>query len=87
MKDIEAIERLKALGRMFDEAPTGAIAKAIEALEKQVPKLTECIEPFEKYECPSCGEMYNAAFDDETGEPKIWFNYCPECGQAVISKD
>lgn len=38
MNKQEAIERLKALSNMFEEAPTGAIAEAISALEKQIPK-------------------------------------------------
>ena len=87
MNKQEAIERLKALSNMFEEAPSGAIAKAIYALEKQIPKLAPYIEPFGKFKCPSCDEMYDACYDDETGEPKVWFNYCPECGQSVICKD
>jgi hypothetical protein len=35
MSNQEAIESLKALSKMFEEVPTGAIAKAIYALEQQ----------------------------------------------------
>lgn len=60
---------------------------AIEALEKQVPKLAEFIDLFKKFQCPSCLETYDACYDEETGEPSLWFNHCPECGQRIATKD
>ncbi|MDF2844756.1 MAG: hypothetical protein K0R00_3182 [Herbinix sp.] len=66
-----------------------AVEKAIEELGYRRTKLAEYIEPFTgvgKFKCPSCGEMHDACYDEETGEAKLWFNYCPECGQSVITK-
>jgi predicted RNA-binding Zn-ribbon protein involved in translation (DUF1610 family) len=60
---------------------------AVSALEKQIPKLSEYIETFGKFKCPSCGEMYDAVYDEETGEPSLWFSHCPDCGQLVMTKD
>lgn len=78
MNKQEAIERLKSLSRMFDEAPTGAIYEAISALEKQIPKKPEFYGDSEdgKLLCPSCGE-------DLWDIKECGYNGCPYCLQAL----
>lgn len=91
-----AQDRAWFIGRMIeiendrDQWKAEAIKAMAQLGEMKLPKLAEYIEPFTqvgKFKCPSCGEMYDACYDEETGEPKIWFNHCPECGQFVTAKD
>jgi hypothetical protein len=73
MNEIEAIESLKALDKMFEESPSGAIEKAIEALEKQIPKKVYHFLEDDTFETTCCGI-------DITNEE---YTYCPCCGQLL----
>ena len=63
------------------------LGKAIEALEKQVPKTPnyegdgywdgELV--YDTWFCPNCGKDYEVDYDD--------YKYCPECGQAIDWSD
>lgn len=66
----QEIEKLKALSRMFEEAPTGAIAEAISSLEKQIPKKVYHFLEDDTFETTCCGT-------DVTNKD---YNYCPNCG-------
>ena len=89
MNKQEAIERLKSLSRMFDEAPTGAISEAISALEKQIPK--KPIEEEKQYSedygfnsdilCPVCNN-YIGYYTEAMCKPE-YMQYCNECGQRI----
>ncbi|MGN0617441.1 MAG: hypothetical protein ACI4J7_00300 [Ruminiclostridium sp.] len=70
-------------GKCSDECPQcNAMEKAIEALEKQIPKKPikryvdnlDCTNEFDA--CPSCGGF--GCIDED---------YCPDCGQALDWSD
>lgn len=74
----QSIEKLKAVSRMFDEVPTGAIADSIQALEKQIAKKPIDQENRERDhvrigKCKSCEKWWVSQFE----------KYCPGCGQAL----
>ena len=60
-----------------------AFEKAIEALEKQIPKKPEFIADgyadgelvYDTWVCPSCGKHYEVYYDD--------YDFCPKCGQHI----
>jgi formamidopyrimidine-DNA glycosylase len=57
-----------------------AFEKAIEALEKQIPKKPKtlyCLGEVSNYSCPNCGEAQGKTIG------KKWWNYCPHCQQAL----
>lgn len=64
----------------YDAEP---LRMAIEALEKQIPKIPnyegdgyyngELV--YDTWICPCCGKDYEVEYDD--------YKYCPECGQAI----
>lgn len=67
------------------DSDTGkAIDKAIEALEKQIPKIPDYegdgyADGFPIYDtwiCPSCGRYYELDCNDD-------YIYCPHCGQRI----
>ena len=67
------------------DSDTGkAIDKAIEALEKQIPKIPDYegdgyADGFLIYDtwiCPSCGRYYELDCSDD-------YIYCPQCGQRI----
>ncbi len=58
--------------------------RAIEALEKQLPKkptyegdgyAPDGTFVYDTWECPNCGEYYEVDYDD--------YDYCPKCGQRI----
>ena len=63
-----------------------ACKMGIQALEKRIPKKVKkefatvggCITCFETTVCPSCGENF-----EETG----YYDFCPDCGQALDWSD
>ena len=62
---------------------SSAIKMAIEALEKQIPKIPDIWGDgysggqiaYDMYDCPNCGESYEIECDH--------YKYCPKCGQAI----
>ena len=66
------------------DSDTGkAIDKAIEALEKQIPKIPDYEGDgyadgelvYDTWICPRCGRQYEIDYDH--------YVYCPECGQLI----
>ena len=82
----EAINRIKE-GEPFSEIYSaeweGAKQKAIEALEKQIPKNPKYSGNDEQdtVYCPSCG--FTFGFCDEVHYFSINPSYCEECGQKL----
>lgn len=79
---IKELEWVKECGFVADKGIVGtdrivdAISKAIEALEKQIPKRVRR----DKYGlglCPNCGQL--GVYDVEANE----LDYCSDCGQAI----
>lgn len=59
-----------------------AFEKAIEALEKQIPK--RAISTYkENYKCPTCESYIDITDDDLHVYEIIPPEYCPNCGQAL----
>ena len=69
---------------IFSEPVTTYAKLAIEALEKQIPKMpdmwgdgySEGEIVMESYECPKCGCIYDFDIDGK-------LNFCHNCGQAI----
>ena len=77
MNKQEAIEKLKALSRMFEEVLTGAIAEAISALETQIPNKPKegsraVIVGIDGANCSVCGGLIFMPSE-----------FCGHCGQAI----
>ena len=70
----EALERLEHQETLYVDvkADCEAIGKAIEALEKQIPKKPNSIF------CPTCGDC--SIIDGEYG---YGYSHCYNCGQAI----
>lgn len=59
-----------------------AFEKAIEALEKQIPK--RAISTYkENYKCPTCESYIDITDDDLYVYEIVPPEYCPNCGQAL----
>ena len=79
---IYIIKNLTIYQHGLDDPDKLALDKAIEALEKQIPK-TPDIEEYGYIDgkvayswiCPNCDKGYDIGNDD--------YNYCPNCGQAI----
>lgn len=61
-----------------------ALEKAIEALEKQIPKKPDLVGEgyddegqlvYDTWVCPSCDTSYECYYDD--------YDFCPKCGQKI----
>ena len=67
------------------------LALAIYALEKQIPRKVKtefatvngCITCFETTVCPKCGEDF---YVEDLGQT-MFYNFCPNCGQAIEYND
>lgn len=74
-------------GKCSNDCPEcNAREKAIEALEKQIPKKCETREDEMAYRCPLCGKWFIDSVDDMIYlgvEPK----FCSRCGQAFDWSD
>lgn len=62
---------------------TEVLKKAIDALEKQIPKkplkihdVGENGRPYHAYACCNCGDVFDVSYD-----------FCPNCGQAIDWED
>lgn len=80
---IYIIKNLTIYQHGLDDPDKLALDKAIEALEKQIPK-TPDIEGdgyadgkmvYDTWICPNCGKDYEIECDN--------YDYCPNCGQAI----
>lgn len=80
----EAIQRLRLVAPLFDGQNRQAIDKAIEALEKQIPKKPDYEGDgyddsgnliYDTYYCPNCYGFYEIDYDR--------YNFCPNCGQRL----
>lgn len=83
----EAIDRITDLIELMpaiDTCAIGYLKTAIEALEKQLPKIVDFEEDVAEnmcVECPSCGSFLGYQVDclDENYQ----FDYCEHCGQRL----
>lgn len=73
---IETIERYRDLFPLDAQA---AVDKAIEALEKQIPKKPREAVQSGFFWCPACSKAIKMRIEDS----KINIRYCPFCGQAL----
>ena len=78
----EAIARIKEHNRVHSFSERGAyyitdaLATAVEALEKQIPKKVTEIH-CDEYVCPNCG------FENLCDQYVVDHIYCPTCGQRL----
>ena len=94
MTNIEATSRIRAILERTQRpdymcidrqslADREALNLAIEALEKQIPKIVRIEQEHHKYRhvflCPNCNRM-------DVGDVGKW-HYCPICGQALKMED
>lgn len=81
----EAIKNINALNAvcdqkgLYDAEFESALALAIEALEKQIPKRP--LHMHKNYYCPICKEDGWMLWDDAI--PNDMDKYCGKCGQAI----
>ena len=83
-----AIAILEAMKKQFLGETRNVIDVAINALEKQIPKMPtydgDGYAPdgtfiWDEWICPCCGRRYEADYDD--------YDYCPDCGQKLDWSD
>ena len=85
MTNEEAIKNINALNAvcgqkgLYDAEFENALALAIEALEKQIPK--KPLHMHKNYYCPICKEDGWMLWDDAI--PNDMDEYCGKCGQAI----
>ncbi len=85
MTNEEAIKNINALNAvcgqkgLYDAEFESALALAIEALEKQIPK--KPLHMHKNYYCPICKEDGWMLWDDAI--PNDMDKYCSKCGQAI----
>ena len=79
-----AIAILEAMKKQFLGETRNVIDVAINALEKQIPKMPtydgDGYAPdgtfiWDEWICPCCGRRYEVDYDD--------YDYCPDCGQKL----
>ena len=80
IKNINALNAVCGQKDLYDAEFENALALAIDALEKQIPKNpreTRCA-----LMCARCGHKIT-----EKGCKKLYRNYCKKCGQAIDWRD
>lgn len=81
MDNYKAIEMLEYAQTAYDPCSYGAVKiaidKALEALQKQIPKKPHDLDSVPRNRCPSC---YDAVRVYSHG---MKLKYCPWCGQAL----
>ena len=79
IKNINALNALLGQKELYDDEFENALAIAIDALEKQVPK--KPLHMHKNYYCPICKENGWMLWDDAI--PNDMDKYCGKCGQAI----
>lgn len=79
IKNINALNALLGQKELYDAEFENALAIAIDALEKQVPK--KPLHMHKNYYCPICKENGWMLWDDAI--PNDMDKYCGKCGQAI----
>ena len=83
IKNINALNALLGQKELYDAEFENALAIAIDALEKQVPK--KPLHMHKNYYCPICKENGWMLWDDAI--PNDMDKYCGICGQAIDWSD
>lgn len=79
IKNINALNAVCGQKGLYDAEFESALALAIEALEKQIPK--KPLHMHKNYYCPICKEDGWMLWDDAI--PNDMDKYCGKCGQAI----
>ena len=79
IKNINALNAVCGKKDFYDAEFENALALAIEALEKQIPKMP--LHMHKNYYCPICKEDGWMLWDDAI--PNDMDKYCGMCGQAI----
>lgn len=80
----QALVLERASGKLtLERSRIEALSKAIEAIEKQIPK--KPLHMHKNYYCPVCKEDGWMLWDDAI--PNDMDNYCGKCGQAIDWSD
>ena len=79
IKNINALNAMLGQKELYDAEFENALAIAIDALEKQVPK--KPLHMHKNYYCPICKEDGWMLWDDAM--PNDMDKYCGKCGQAI----
>lgn len=79
IKNINALNAVCGQKGLYDAEFESALALAIEALEKQIPK--KPLHMHKNYYCPICKEDGWMLWDDAV--PNDMDKYCGKCGQAI----
>ena len=83
IKNINALNAVCGKKDFYDAEFESALALAIEALEKQIPK--KPLHMHKNYYCPICKEDGWMLWDDAI--PNDMDKYCGKCGQAIDWRD
>ena len=83
IKNINALNAVCGKKDFYDAEFESALALAIEALEKQIPK--KPLHMHKNYYCPICKEDGWMLWDDAI--PNDMDKYCGKCGQAIDWSD
>ena len=79
IKNINTLNAVCGQKGLYDDEFESALALAIEALEKQIPKRP--LHMHKNYYCPICKEDGWMLWDDAI--PNDMDKYCGKCGQAI----
>ena len=79
IKNINALNAVCGQKDLYDAEFENALALAIDALEKQIPK--KPLHMHKNYYCPICKEDGWMLWDDAI--PNDMDEYCGKCGQAI----
>lgn len=83
IKNINALNAVCGQKYLYDAEFENALALAIDALEKQIPK--KPLHMHKNYYCPICKEDGWMLWDDAI--PNDMDKYCGKCGQAIDWED
>ena len=83
IKNINALNAVCGQKGLYDAEFESALALAISALEKQIPK--KPLHMHKNYYCPICKEDGWMLWDDAV--PNDMDKYCGKCGQAIDWSD
>ena len=80
MNEQQALKEIKE--KLMPKLNSPALETAVQALEKQIPKIVERYK-WKLSKCPCCGTELGEWLEDGYHQDYDYLNICPECGQKL----